>query len=461
LCGTASVTLTSSVPAVAGTTTLAWYKGGVLIAGATGTTYTITGSTTAAGSYTVVATQVGGCASAVSNAIAVTYSAAPAAATVSTVTAGASAILCGSPASLAIKSSVAPVTGTTSLQWFLNGTAITGATTQNYTATAAGTYTVQVTNAAGCSVMSAGFVITQGTVATAPVVTATATSMCGAATLSTTLTSSIAPATGTTLQWQLNGVNIASATAQTRVVTNTHANSGSYRVVLTQTGFCPATSNAVAITTGTAATAAPTVSTVTSAGAASTITVLSTTTPTIYLKSSIAPVTATSTVAPIVLKWYKNGVEINPTTNQGSTNQTIAVTTAGSYTVQAFYGTAQCAGPVSAAKVITGTSPLGIMGNTDVVDRADAQDRLDVELTWDAAAMPNPYNEYVTVSLSTESTSPVTITMVDAMGKEVSRTQTTVEGIERVQLGEQLTPGVYMITVRQDENVEMIRVIKQ
>ncbi|MFM7757857.1 MAG: T9SS type A sorting domain-containing protein, partial [Crocinitomicaceae bacterium] len=86
---------------------------------------------------------------------------------------------------------------------------------------------------------------------------------------------------------------------------------------------------------------------------------------------------------------------------------------------------------------------------------------LDVELTWDAAAMPNPYNEYVTVSLSTESTSSVTITMVDAMGKEVSRTQTTVEGIESVQLGEQLTPGVYMITVRQDDNVKMIRVIKQ
>ncbi|MFM7467095.1 MAG: T9SS type A sorting domain-containing protein [Crocinitomicaceae bacterium] len=53
------------------------------------------------------------------------------------------------------------------------------------------------------------------------------------------------------------------------------------------------------------------------------------------------------------------------------------------------------------------------------------------------------------------------MTMVDAMGKEVSRTQTTVEGIESVQLGEQLTPGVYMITVRQDENVKMIRVIKQ
>jgi len=43
----------------------------------------------------------------------------------------------------------------------------------------------------------------------------------------------------------------------------------------------------------------------------------------------------------------------------------------------------------------------------------------------------------------------------------VSRTQTTVEGLESVQLGELLTPGVYMIAVRQDDNVKMIRVVKQ
>ncbi|MBM3453469.1 MAG: T9SS type A sorting domain-containing protein, partial [Bacteroidetes bacterium] len=104
---------------------------------------------------------------------------------------------------------------------------------------------------------------------------------------------------------------------------------------------------------------------------------------------------------------------------------------------------------------------LGIIDNNDVIDRADAQDRLDVELTWDATAMPNPYNQYVTVSLSTESNSAISITMVDAMGKEVSRTHTTVEGLESVQLGELLTPGVYMIAVRQDDNVKMIRVVKQ
>lgn len=38
----------------------------------------------------------------------------------------------------------------TSNQWYLNGTAITGATDQTYTATASGEYTVVVTNASGC-----------------------------------------------------------------------------------------------------------------------------------------------------------------------------------------------------------------------------------------------------------------------------------------------------------------------
>ncbi|MFY7968422.1 MAG: hypothetical protein ACOVNV_04980, partial [Pirellulaceae bacterium] len=42
----------------------------------------------------------------------------------------------------------------------------------------------------------------------------------------------------------------------------------------------------------------------------STVTVLSNTTPTIYLKSSVVPVTGTATVAPVILKWYKDGVEM-------------------------------------------------------------------------------------------------------------------------------------------------------
>jgi len=458
VCVGGSVTFTANTAVT--NPTYQWFKSTTAIAGATSSTYTVNATaTTAAGAYNVKVTENGKCPSAASTSQSVVVSALPTTPVVSLNVATANYALCGG--TVALKSSVAPST-TASLKWFRNDTLISGATAQVYTASVAGTYKVQVTNPSTMcsSLISNGYVVIAGSPASAAVVSVTSTdgpAMCGASTVSTTLSSSVAVATGTTLQWQKNGVNITGATTQTRSITNTHANVGTYRVVRTTVGSCPSTSNEISITAGTAATTTPTVSTVSSTGTASTVTVLSNTVQTIYLKSSVAPITQTSTVAPVILKWFRNDTLIS-----GASTQTIQVTTAGSYKVQAFYGTSQCAGVMSAAKVITGTSPLGIiMGNTDVVDRTDAQERLDVELTWDAAAMPNPYNEYVTVSLSTESTSPVTITMVDAMGKEVSRKQTTVEGIESVQLGDQLTPGVYMITVRQDENVEMIRVIKQ
>jgi hypothetical protein len=43
----------------------------------------------------------------------------------------------------------------TSHQWFIGGSSISGATTSTYTATTAGSYTVQVTNSNGCSATSA------------------------------------------------------------------------------------------------------------------------------------------------------------------------------------------------------------------------------------------------------------------------------------------------------------------
>jgi choice-of-anchor A domain-containing protein len=48
-----------------------------------------------------------------------------------------------------------------SYQWYLNGTAISGATLQSYTATVAGTYSVIVTNSNGCSATSASYIVTQ------------------------------------------------------------------------------------------------------------------------------------------------------------------------------------------------------------------------------------------------------------------------------------------------------------
>ncbi|MFZ4672312.1 MAG: T9SS type A sorting domain-containing protein, partial [Flavobacterium sp.] len=453
LCGTASVVLTSSVPA-SSAVTLKWFKGTTVISTATSTTHTITGGTTAAGSYTVVATQVGGCPSAVSNATAVTWAALPATASVSTATVGASSILCGTPGTLNIKSSVAPST-TATLQWFLNGSLLTptvnvGANNQTITVSQSGTYTIVVTNpSTGCSsFISTGFNVAQGTVATAPVVTPDTSVLCGASTVSTILSSSIAPATGTTLQWQRNDANITTTggTAQNLTVTNTAANSGTYRLILSQTGFCPANSNTVTVTTGTVPTTVPTVTTVTSTGTASTITVLSSTTPTIFLKSSVVQVTGTTTVAPILLKWYKDGVEMTSTTNQGTTNQTIAITQAGSYTVRAFYGTSQCPGTSSAARVITGTSP--------VISRT-------VSVPFDVIAYPNPYTETINLSLTTSTEDKVSIMVYDMTGRLIERREVRPSDMVEQQIGDRYPSGVYNVVLNQGEEVKTLRVVKR
>jgi hypothetical protein len=55
-----------------------------------------------------------------------------------------------------------------SYQWFLNGTAIAGATNATYTPTQNGTYTVQITNSSGCSSTSAGFLVNTIEVQTIP-----------------------------------------------------------------------------------------------------------------------------------------------------------------------------------------------------------------------------------------------------------------------------------------------------
>ncbi|MBK9401485.1 MAG: choice-of-anchor D domain-containing protein [Bacteroidetes bacterium] len=59
----------------------------------------------------------------------------------------------------------------TSHQWFIGGSSISGATTSTYTATTAGSYTVQVTNSNGCSATSATLAVAVNALPT-PIITA-------------------------------------------------------------------------------------------------------------------------------------------------------------------------------------------------------------------------------------------------------------------------------------------------
>jgi uncharacterized repeat protein (TIGR01451 family) len=122
-------------------------------------------------------------------------------------------------------------------QWSLNGSPIGGATSQTYVATAAGNYSVAVTNGSGCSGTSAVFAVSQAPLTTPTVTPGGPTTFCSGG--SVTLTSSAAA----TYQWLLNGSAINGSTSQSINASST----GSYSVTVTS-GSCSATSSAIAVT---------------------------------------------------------------------------------------------------------------------------------------------------------------------------------------------------------------------
>ncbi len=167
-----------------------------------------------------------------------------------------------------------------------------GQTTQSISVSAAGTYTVRVTNTSGASAVSSGVTVTVTTSIATPTVTASGPlSFCPGG--SVTLTSS----TANSYRWSTG------ATTQSIVVSST----GTYKVTVTS-GSCTATSSNVAVTV----TSTPTVPTVTASGSLS------------FCPG--ATVTLTSTQA-LSYQW-----------SNGATTRSIVVASAGTYWVRAYGG---------------------------------------------------------------------------------------------------------------------------
>ncbi|WP_343634191.1 FG-GAP-like repeat-containing protein [Fluviicola sp.] len=278
-CAGGSVTLTSS----AGTSYL-WSTGA--------TTPSI--NVTTSGSYTVQITNASGCQSTASAATVVTVNPAPA---TPTVTAGGSTTFCAG-GSVTLTSSAG-----TSYLWS------TGATTQSITVTTAGSYSVQVTNAAGClSAASTATVVTVNALPAAPTISAGGpTTFCAGG--SVTLTSSA----GTSYLWSTGAT-----TSSINVTT-----AGSYTVQVTNAAGCQSPASSATTVTVNSAPAAPTIT----AGGPTTF-------------CSGGSVTLTSSAGNSYL-W-----------STGATTPSITVTTAGSYTVQVM-NTAGCQSTSSAATTVT------------------------------------------------------------------------------------------------------------
>jgi hypothetical protein len=205
ICSGAPVVLTSSL-----TSAIQWYKNGFMISGATAATY----SATSAGTYTVKSTA---CSNLVSNGFVITTGTNPTAP--SAFVQSGNLLLCGAGAQVVLKSTVAP-SGTTGLQWYVNGTAISGATTSTYTATTAGSYVVRrVQLASGCtSTASPVLAVVAGSVPNTPVASIQSGSLAICSGSTSALASDVLPSASVSLQWYQDGVAQSGATAATLVV---------------------------------------------------------------------------------------------------------------------------------------------------------------------------------------------------------------------------------------------------
>jgi hypothetical protein len=240
--GSAAIVLTSNAA-----TGNQWYKDGVLIGGATATTLNITTTPANSGSYTVIST-VSGCASSVSNTVAVTINALP---LTTPVVAPATTTICnGSTVTINIAGSQAGI----NYELFNGGTSLsspvagTGGAINLVTSplTANTTITVRATNpTTTCTVLLSGTsVVTVNAIPTTPNVTPTGPLTVCEGSAAIVLTSTAA--TGN--QWYRNGIALVGETATTLNITTASANSGNYTVISTVSGCASSESNAVAVT---------------------------------------------------------------------------------------------------------------------------------------------------------------------------------------------------------------------
>ncbi|GAB4403870.1 MAG: hypothetical protein Kow00123_15320 [Anaerolineales bacterium] len=302
-CNVSSVLLTASVTGGESPFAYQWYKNGTAIAGATSSTY----SATSAGVYKVVVTDHNGCAD-TSNEVTVTSVPDPDV----SVTPTGGELNCN-VSSVLLTASVSGGESPFAYQWYKNGTAIAGATSNTYNATSAGVYKVVVTDHNGCADTSNEVTVTS---VPDPEVSVTPTSgelNCNVS--SVLLTASVTGGESPfAYQWYKNGTAIAGATSSTYNATS----AGVYKVVVTDHNGCADTSNEVTVTS----VPDPEVSVTPTGG---------------ELNCNVSSVLLTASVtggeANFTYFWYKNGVLVATHGPTSLTTDTYLATAAATYHV--------------------------------------------------------------------------------------------------------------------------------
>ncbi len=268
-------------------------------------------------SYTAVS-NVQGCLSVPSNTATVNVNAAP----LNTVTPSASPVAICAGLSTTFTGPTPPAGTTYSYQWKNGTTNIGGATNVSYSATAAGTYTLVVTNTAtGCQNTSAAIVVTVNPLPTVTVTPAGPTTFCNGA--SVVLNSN--SATGFSYQWKQNGTNVGANSSAFTATT-----SGNYTMTITDGNGCINTSTP------------PTVVTVNTTPTA--ITAGGTTTFCVGGNVTLTAPTGTG----FTYAWQLNGGAIS-----GATNISYVATATGSYSVFVTNPATGCSATTNPPTIVT------------------------------------------------------------------------------------------------------------
>jgi gliding motility-associated-like protein len=202
--------------------TFRWLRDGILLPGISTQTY----STSIAGNYVVQITQPDGCTAASSPMSVSTATALVAPAILASV----SAICPGGSAAL----SVNPAAGL-NYQWFRDGQAIAGATTNVLSATQAGAYTVRIQTPANCTAISAPARISVFTPQSIGIVGEA--QICQGSSTSLTLSNPTINTAGWQFSWQRNGTTVGSLPIYNAT------SAGTYRLRITDARGCTAISS--------------------------------------------------------------------------------------------------------------------------------------------------------------------------------------------------------------------------